>query len=187
MGLFDIFRKKDDDEELAIDPLRDLVLEKLQVGFLVDHDLETWKVTAYNRYDFDGDEVEEWELTTGRKKRYLERSEDDEEVWALSEKVPVGALESAEGSVRQYTIEHEDPPEQITYQGETYYLDEMAAGHLYPDGEGPRRELIKWDFVDGSGESFVTLEQWGETDFEAAAGKEVAPYEFTNILPPEGG
>ena len=41
MGLKDrIFGKKTQDAEL--DPLADLVLEKLRVGYLVDYDLKTW-------------------------------------------------------------------------------------------------------------------------------------------------
>ena len=46
MGLKDIFRQKKESPE--IDPIRDLVLSKLKVGYFVDYDLKTWEVTAYN-------------------------------------------------------------------------------------------------------------------------------------------
>ena len=36
-------RKSVDD---APDPIADLVLEKLKVGYLVDYDLQTWRVTG---------------------------------------------------------------------------------------------------------------------------------------------
>lgn len=180
----DFFRGKASGEP-ELDPLRDLVLDKMRVGFLVDYDLKTWKVTAYNVYDFDGDVVEEWELTAGREKRYLERSEDDAVEWSLSRKVPVGKLESARGggSVREYVIQHDDPPEQVVFEGATYYLDESAAGTMSADGRGAPQELIKWEFLDDAQESFLTLEQWGETEFEAAAGHPVDEFEFSNILP----
>ena len=44
-------------------------------------------------------------------------------------------------------------------------------------------ELIYWDYTDETGEKLLTIEQWGETEFEAAVGKTVQAYEFRNILP----
>ena len=77
----------------------------MKVGDLVDYDLVTWTVTAYNRYDFDGDRVDEWELTEGHRKRYLERSDDDGVQWSLSKKIPIGALD---GDVRREIIDRDE-------------------------------------------------------------------------------
>ena len=178
MGLFDRFRKQRDEDEL--DPLKDLVPAKLRVGYLVDYDMQTWQVTAYNRYDFDGDIVDEWELTSGREKRYLELPEDDEEPWTLGRKVPIGAID---GNIRNHIIENDDPPDRVTHEGKQYFLDESSAGNMYPDGKPPAEELIKWEFIDKEEENFLTIEQWGETEFEASAGSYVEEYQFTNILP----
>ena len=178
MGLFDIFRSRERD--LEADPLADLVLERMKVGFLVDYDLATWTVTAYNRYDFDGDAVEEWELTEGHRKRYLERAEDDGVRWSLSKKIPVGAID---GDVRRQIVDHDDPPERVSYQGTEYYLDGSAAGHMRAGGDGPPQELIKWEYLDEEGEKYLTVEQWGETEVEASAGVGVHEYQFENILP----
>lgn len=183
MGLFDLFRRQEAPEEPEIDPLKDLVLDKLRVGFLVDYDLETWKVTAYNRYDFDeGDLVEEWELTHGRKKRYLERAEDDDVVWTLAQKVPLGAIER---DVRKYIIEHDEAPQRLSWDNVQFFLDGSAAGYLFPGGDGKGQELIKYEYIDESEERFLTIEQWSETDFEASGGSYVEDYEFSNILPGE--
>ncbi len=122
MGLKDLFKKKEED----FDPLKDLELSKLRVGFYLDYDMKTWEVTGYVRYDYgEGYITDEWELTTGREKWFLERSEDDEVEWNLSKKLPIGAIES---DIRQYIIEHEDPPNQIVSKGKTYYLDESGPG-----------------------------------------------------------
>ncbi|NOX36004.1 MAG: DUF4178 domain-containing protein [Calditrichaeota bacterium] len=178
MALFDFFKKKDKKE---FDPLRDLTLEKLQVGYLVDYDMKTWEVTAHHRYDFgEGYTAEEWELTAGREKIYLEKSEDDDVEWTVSRKIPLGAIQE---DVRSYIIEHDDPPHQITYKGKTYYLDESGAGYFYEDGKEPPIGFVYWDFIDEEDEHFVTIEQWGETEFEAAFGYYVEPYQFSNILP----
>ena len=53
MGLFDFLTGKKKALE-GPDPLHDLILEKLQVGYLVDYDLKTWTVTERHRYDLDG-------------------------------------------------------------------------------------------------------------------------------------
>lgn len=179
MGLKDLFKKK---EEESFDPLKDLVLSRLRVGYLVDYDMKTWQVTAYHRYDFgEGYTADEWELTSGREKRYLERTEEDEEEWTLSKKIPIGAVE---GNIREYIIEHDDPPDRVVYGGKTYYLDESGPGYLYEGGSGPAKEFIYWDFIDEEDENFLTIEQWGETEFEAAAGYYVEEFQFSNILPP---
>ena len=177
MALKDFFKKKKD----KLDPLRDLVLSKLRVGYLVDFDMKTWEVTGYNRYDFgEGYEAFEWELTSGREKWYLERSEDDEIEWTLSKKIPIGVIE---GNIRQYIIENDDPPDEVFCNKKKYYLDESGSGYMYEDDEGPPKEFVYWDFIDEEDEYFLTIEQWGETEFEAAEGYYVEEYQFTNILP----
>ncbi|MFQ5822600.1 MAG: DUF4178 domain-containing protein [bacterium] len=179
MGLKDLFKKKEDE----FDPLKDLELSKLRVGFFVDYDMTTWEVTDYNKYDYgEGYITDEWELTTGREKWYLERSEDDEVEWNLAKKIPIGAIE---GDIRKYIIEHDDPPSQVVCKGKKYYLDESGTGYLYEGGQGAAKEFVYWDFIDEEDEHFLTIEQWGETDFEAAEGYYVEEYQFSNILPGE--
>lgn len=184
MGLLDMFRgKKDNGPE--IDPLADLVLAKLRVGYLVDYDLETWEVTAHNLYRWNGGgTTEEWELTLGRKKRYLELSEDDGPCWTLARKMPIGKVGS---EVRDHILKHEDPPDEVTVEGTTYYLDASDGGYFYPGSQDSGEPLIKWELVDEDDEAFLTLEQWGETEFEAALGVYVEEYQFTSILPGQPG
>lgn len=177
MGLKDLFKKKEEE----FDPLKDLQLPKLRVGYYVDYDLKTWEVTGYSKYDFgEGYTTDEWELTSGREKWYLERSENDEVEWTLSKKIPIGAIE---GEIRQYIIEHDDPPEQVVCKSRKYYLDESGTGYMYEGGEESAKEFVYWDFIDEEDEHFLTIEQWGETEFEAAEGYYVEEYQFSNILP----
>jgi hypothetical protein len=187
MGLLDLFRGKMMKEKATteLDPLADLVLGKLRVGYLVDYDLETWQVTAHNRYKFDEvDEVDEWELTAGREKRFLERSENDGVHWALAKKVAFGKLGSA---VRSHILEHEEAPDEVVLDGTTYYLDESAAGNFYADGKSDGDPLIKWEFVDDDEKGFLTIEQWSESKLEAATSIHVEEYQFTSILPGQTG
>ena len=171
-------RKKSVDD--GPDPLADLVLEKLKVGYLVDYDLRTWRVTGYSRYRFSGmNDIEEWELTAAGEQRYLERAGD---AWSLSYRIAIGDIA---GDVRQHILDHEDPPQTIIFQGAAYRLDASYAGHLLPGGAGAGagEPVIRWEFMDESDTGFVGIEQWGETEFTAAAGSAVEGYQFTHILP----
>ena len=180
MGLFDFLKSKNDEE---LDPLKDLVLKKIRPGYMLDYDMKTWQVTGYNVYDYgDGYKSEEWELTSGNEIRYLELYQDDQVEWSLGKKIPIGTVE---GNVRQHIIDHDDPPEQIKYQETTYFLDESGAAYFLKDGKEPRQEFVYWTFIDESEEKYLSIEQWGEKEFEASSGIYVEDYQFTNILPGE--
>ncbi|HSR66817.1 MAG TPA: DUF4178 domain-containing protein [Acidobacteriota bacterium] len=178
MGLFDFLKKKKEPE--GLDPLHDLSLEKMQPGYIVDYDMRSWKVTARHRYDFDGDTTLEWELQDGDETWFLEREVDDEAYWSLSRKIPLAAID---GDVRKTIIEQDDPPECITCKGRTYYLEESGAGYFFKNEQGSGEGFVYWSFADESEKHYLTIEQWGETDFEASEGHPVEEYQFTNVLP----
>ena len=163
----------------APDPLADLVLDKLKVGYLVDYDLQTWQVTGYARYTFSekDDSVEEWELTAAGEQRYLERADG---AWSLSRKIAIGDID---GDIRRHILDHEDPPERIVFKGTEYHLDGAFSGRMFPDGKGTGNELFRWEFLNEAETGFVGLEQWGETEFAAATGVVVEEYQFEHILP----
>ena len=181
MGWKDFFKRKKE----SLDPLKDLTLANLKVGYFVDYDLKSWQVTASNYYDWgSGDLTYEWQLKSADETIYLEREPDDEDYWSISQKISIDQLGA---HLKTYITEHGDPPEQIEYAGKTYYLEETGGGYFYAGDSQDRyqngKELLKWDFTDDSGELFVSIEQWGETEFEASTGKSVEEYQFTDILP----
>ena len=143
--------------------------------------MKTWCVEARNHYEWgSGDRTHEWQLVSHDDTIYLERESDDEDHWSISRKIPIGKLGA---DIRSHITEHEDPPDQIVFEGTTFYLDETGGGHFFKNGESPGREVLKWDYADDSGKQYLTVEQWGETDFEAAIGHPVEAYQFDNILP----
>jgi hypothetical protein len=163
--------------------LTDLGLKDLQVGYFVDYDLKTWEVVARHTYDWgQGDVTQEWQLKSADDTLYLERESDDEEEWSVSRPIPFARLGEA---VRGHIRENEDPPEEIEYEGVTYYLDSFGGGQFFRNGEGPGRELLAWDYEDEEGDHYLAIEQWGEEEFEAAVGGPAESYQFTNILPRE--
>jgi hypothetical protein len=180
MGFLDLFKEN---KEESIDPLKDLVLSKLQPGYMVDYDMNTWQVTARNKYDFgEGYYSDEWELTGAGDTWYLERYEDDDVEWSFCKKIPIGSIE---GDIRKHIIENEDPPKKIEYKGKTFFLDESGAAYFLKDVKESRQEFVYWTFKDEKEENFVAIEQWGEEEFEASAGLYVEEYQFSNILPGE--
>ena len=90
--VFDFFKKKKKEEEFRIE---DLVLSKLKTGFMVDYDMKTYIVAAYNKYQWDeGGVTDEWELKSGNEIWYLERTEEDGEVeWSLCRKLAISELQ----------------------------------------------------------------------------------------------
>ena len=181
MGLMArVFGGKKADE--GPDPLADLILEKLKVGYLVDYDLQTWQVIAYCRYTFSGKDasVEEWELTAGGDRRYLELADGG---WSLARTISIGAID---GDIRRHILDHDDPPARIVFESTEYHLDACYGGHMFPDGKGGGEQLIRWEFLDAAEKNFVGIEQRSETEFAAAAGFVVEEYEFTHLLPGAG-
>jgi hypothetical protein len=163
------------------DPVSDLTLSNLKPGYYVDFDLKSWQVEARHYYDWgDGDITHEWQLKSHDETRYLEKDSDDEDTWSWSQRVPIGRIGSA---IADHIINHDDPPEQIEYEGTMYYMDEMSGGQYFQNSQGPGKDMLRWDFIDGSGRKFLSIEQWGEKAFEAAIGEAVEEYQFNNILP----
>ena len=177
---WNIFQKK---KETEFDPLHDLVVQKMQKGWIVDYDLKNWEVAAVHRYDFGGgDIVLEWELRSGTEIIFLEYENEDGEFYSVSRKIPLGKID---GNIRTYLQAHDDPPEQLTYEGSTYYLDEDGGGLFFKDGTEPGQEFIFWNYTDEAGEKFVAIEQWGASEYDAFAGIYAEEFQFTNILPRE--
>lgn len=180
MGILDFFKKNKDKDMLSV---TDLTLSDLEKGYMVDYDLKTWEVMAHNWYDWGGRDItHEWQLKGIDEVVYLERESDDTDDWSLNRKLPFAQLGP---EVKKHLIETGDPPDEIVFEGVTYYLEETAGGHFYKDGQSPGKEMLRWSYEDDTEERYLGIEQWGEQDFDASIGQPVEEYQFTNILPSE--
>lgn len=182
MGLFDwlLGKREKETPKQGFDPTR-VRLEDLRPGWLVDFDLRTWEVLARHRYDMgDGFEMIEWELRAGNDIRYLCREEDDGVYWTLMKKVPLGAIDPG---LKKHILEYEDPPKKLHYEGRDYEMVSYGGARFFKDGFPPPVPFIYWEYESSDGERVITVEQWGDTEFEASAGEYVEEYQFSNILP----
>ena len=182
MGLLDYFKQKKNTEN---DPISDLTLKNLKIGWILDYDMKSWQVKSCSCYDWgDGDITYEWQLVSHDDTIYLEREIDDEDYFSISRKIPFGKIDKG---LKDYIIKNNDPPNEITYENKQYYQEEMGGGHFFIDitklSIETGREVLKWDFEAESGNEFISIERWGESDFEATFGKSVELYQFSNILP----
>ena len=178
MGIFDFLKKGKDSASESLD---DLTLDKMKPGDLVDYDLKTWEVVACHSYEWgDDDKSYEWQLKSTTDGVYLQKESDDEEDWSLNRPIHINRLGP---DVKDKILDSGDPPDEIIYEGVTYHLTETAGGRYLKDCKKPGQEMLSWSYEDDAGGKYLTIEQWGEDDFQASVGIPVEPYQFTNILP----
>lgn len=177
MGIWDRF--KGGNGKQKGNPYEPMKLEHLQVGYMVDYDLRTWEVAAVHQYDW-GNNVftREFELRDSQDTVFLEKEEGTE--WLVSQKIPQSQIER---NVIDHIIEKEDPPKTISFEGEEFYLVEDGAGYFLQNGQEPATGFIYWTFENHNQTKVLTIEQWGDHEFELALGKYVQEYEFSDILP----
>jgi len=178
MGIFDIFFKKDKKNER--DPLN-LSLSTMQSGDYVDYDMRTWQVKQTAHYEWGANDItKEWQLVSGNETIYLEMESGDESSWSISKKINIAQLGD---NVRKAIIDNGDPPESIGFDGTEYSMVVSGGGFYYEHGKPLSQKLLKWDYSDDSGEKFISIEQWGENEFDASEGISAHEYQFNNITP----
>jgi hypothetical protein len=176
-----VFRRfLNSDNEDDAEEYREPTLDTMQVGYMVDYDLQTWEVAGYGTYDYDGFTSHEWELRASQDLHFLECSKEDGRLqWTLTSAVVIGEIE---GDVANAIQQDGDPPETLIYAGKTYKGTESGGGLYREKGEGDGREFVSWSF-EATGGHLLYINQWGETEFSAFAGQSVEEYQFTDILP----
>lgn len=178
MGIFDFFFKKNKKDNR--DPLN-LNISTMKSGDFVDYDMKTWQVKKTGYYEWSANDItREWQLVSGNDVVYLEMESGDEESWSISRKINFSVLGDL---VRNEINKKGDPPEKIMYDGSTFYLEISGGGFYYEEGNPLSSKLLKWDYADEKSERFLSIEQWGENEFEASEGISAEEYQFSNITP----
>ncbi len=177
-----LFKKSSNDDNY--DPM-DMRVTDLRKGYIFDYDLKTWMVTGEYEYDW-GDEyfTREYKIESGDDVCFLHVEEDDQVELTITKRVKMRSIDE---NLPEYILENEDPPNKLEYKGITYLKDERNPGY-YRDvdaGEDDWSEFITWDYYDDDDKHVLSIEQWGEQEFEASAGKVVQEFEISNIIPGE--
>ncbi len=172
------FKKKSNSD---YDPLN-LKVTDLAEGFIFEYDMKQWEVLGESTYDW-GDNCfsKEFKVSDGNETLFLTLEDDDELEIALYRKIKVGQLGS---NIEDEVLRNGVPPSSLVYNEKSYKRERESPGYYNP-GKSSQEwiEFINWQYYDGSGENAISIEQWGEREFEASIGKVIKPFEISNILP----
>lgn len=188
MGFFDFLRGKPSPApapEPRLDVLRDLTLENLAPGFLVDFGMRTYEVRGHATVEYgQGRMGDEWDLRAAddRIRLLAEPERGDDPRWTVLRTVPLGGID---GDVRHDVVTHGDPAPQLFFQDAPYVQERTGAGYLRRDaGRAPQEGFVYWTYTRADDPARVLrLEQVSETEVVAAAGERVETFQFSSILP----
>lgn len=177
--LFKNFKK-----DKPADDFGNMTVLDLEVGCFFDYDLSTWKIDEEYEYDWGDQEFSrEFKVTNGVDVRFLSIEEDDGIYMEFTQKINLKKIDS---TLYSYLISSDEvkPPAHLTYEGKKYFLDEEAPGYYRNVMDGDEwTEFISWTYYDDSEENVLTIEQWGDTSFDASQGKVIKEFQISNLLP----
>ena len=149
------------------------ILFDLHIGDVVQYFDEDWIVEGKMTYNDDGFVWMEYLLQIGDRISYLSVEEDDVLETAMLE------------SVKDLDISG-DPPQELTYQGNDYRLEEASNAtmtRLTSTGQRTAENCNYYDYVGPNG-LVLSIEDWGGKR-EISAGQSVPPRSLT-VLPGDG-
>lgn len=181
MGIFDnLFGKKEEESYYDSTNIR---VNDLDVGFVFEYDLSTWKVDALYEYDW-GDNyfTRECKITDGERTLFLGMEEDDELILTMGQKISLAKLGA---KAVDKLMNDQKPPKTIDFEGETFIRTEKAPGYFHDTAKDDFawEEFICWDYENEAGTKQLSIEQWGDQEFEASVASYIKEYQISNILP----
>ncbi len=181
MGFFDfLFKPK---KQLPTYDVTNMKISDIREGFVVDYDMKSWVVKEEYEYDWGNNLFSyEYKLDCGNDSVYLTIEEDDELGLYLMRKIKVRALDE---NLPEYIEKNQSPPSKIVYGGKTFLKDNERPGYFSNlTKKEDATEFISWDYYCETDEKeIISIEQWGEREFEAAHGHKVQEHSFSSILP----
>ncbi len=177
---FNLFKNK---KKTNYDPLYIQVTD-LKKGFVFEYDLKEWQVDAEYTYDWGNNEFsKEFKISSGDDMKFLSVEEDDEIEVILFEKIRLSKIKE---NIQDEIAGNNKPPDTITFQQHKYFFENECPGYFKEEGSRKEwMELISWDYYNEAGDKIITIEQWGEREFEASFGKLLKSFEISNIIPAE--
>ena len=173
--MFNWFKKK---PESTYDPTN-ITLENLELGFLVDYNDSTYQVIEKFEYEWEDDsKTSEVKLESASHSFYLEVISNNE--LYISSKISARAIKP---SATEYIKQHDNAPQEIQFENTTYYKSDDNAGYCKEKRATEWDELLSYEFEDSTQSKFLTIDQWGEDEFEANTSESVSSQLFTQILP----
>jgi len=177
MGLFDRFKKKEETYDVT-----NLTVKDLDKNFIFDYNLTTWQVEEVYEYDW-GDNVftKEYKISNGEQSYFLNVDDDDELEIVLSTKINIRKIGD---DIVDYIQSFEKPQKELSFEGETFFLDEESPGYIrHMDEPDNWIELISWDYYNDAETKTICIEQFDDNKFDSSVGKIIKEFEISNIMP----
>ena len=176
MGLFDFFKKKEEKE------IKDLNIKNLSKGCIVDYEMKSWIVKDVTEYDW-GNNMFTFEYILTDEINTLFLHVNDDATLKLDISSPIGLLK-LDRNLKSSIVEKDTPIKEITYEGEEYILTDEFLGHCKStdDGDEDWSKFINWVYHTKNEDKYISVNRWGETDIDAATGKYVKEFMFSNLL-----
>lgn len=178
MGIFDFFKKKP--AEPNYDPA-DIRLTDMRTGFVFEYELQSWVVKESFMYRWqDNSETIEFLIDNGRQQWYMSVDQGAPLTISLMQKCKMReVLEDLPEQVDQNGM----PPQNIVFRGEKYFRDEESVGIYQSEHDRDWADVVSWDYFTAAEDKILTIEQWGEHEFEVWCGNVVREAEFSNLMP----
>lgn len=177
---FNFFKKKKKKEEPSYDPTNIQVTD-IRKGYIFDYNGKSWEAVEEYEYDWgDNDFTYEFKIVASDENAYLYIEKDDDIECIVSKKIVFGRLDD---KVESKIKKKGKPPKEIEYENTIFYRDEESIGNYRNLANTEWSPLISWTYYDDTERLVLTIEQWGDTKFEASVGIVVDEHEFVNILP----
>ncbi|OSM07144.1 DUF4178 domain-containing protein [Magnetofaba australis] len=163
-----------------------LVLQNVEAGGLVSlrgvgPDLEDFDVSILGRHTYDEDGFSWFELEgdAGTRKVWIEVEEDDElEVSVSLRQESLTALGLTPEQLKQI---RQNSVGKISFEGVTYEFDESGKATFYrQNATSPLGERLRyWDFLAPDHQSGISIERWGEDEYQCHLYQLLKPSQYT--------
>ncbi len=154
-------------------------------GSQFDYDAKTWTVGDITDCDWGDSESKVYDISSNGEKACLEVGiEDDELSITVTKQVPMSMLK---GDVQAHIHQHDNAPQEVDMNGYIFFLADDYGGFCTNRNTGEKDEIYVWEYYDASENFILTIEQWGETEFEVAFGTVVKEHEINATNNSGGG
>jgi len=164
---------------------KELLIENVRPGGVihlraVGPDMEDMDLTVLGRHTYRQGNYEWYELECdkGGEKVWVDIEEDDEiEVGVSLRELKLPAL----GISKKDLVRFDDDEEgEFTFEGKTFYLEDSDSCEFLRNGmAGKAEELYYWDFEPDSGDTWIGVEKWGDSEYKAYYGQSLRKDQIT--------
>lgn len=167
-------KKKQEEEEIKINR----TVHDLEVGYILDYDLESWEVLASYTYKYKGHVAKEYKIRSGSETRFLNVSDSNSLLLSVSKEANINNVHP---SLRSSVL-NEQPLARIEWKGEVYTLKEASKGQFTDDKLQDWAAFSSWEYVNVDNSKFIYVSRWEDGSVECFVGDYVKEHQISNIL-----